>query len=108
MGGPLAEISPLWRSLMELCLEYTDLLGGRKATKYFTERERTKVKVPVLPLKNGLLQDCVSKHVNTGYIVNMVLTKIRDCYGQYIPVSNILAEMAKDKKIGAGDSNLIM
>ena len=107
-GGPLADLSTSPKTLHDLCLEYTMGLGGRKAAKFFTATERGSKRNRYRYCRRKVFWDCVAKHINAGYAVDTVLTRIRECYGQTMPVSDLLKMMAKDRKLRGGHPNLII
>ena len=99
----IAELSKTPRSLFDLWTEYVYGIGGRKPAKDFTFTERGKCKFKYCRRK--VVWDCISRHVNAGYLAPTAIDRIYQCYGRSQTVSYIIVAMVKDKKTG-GHPNL--
>ena len=80
--------------------EYEFGCGENKAAKYFTSRERGKVKDKYTRRK--VFWDCIQRQINRGISFNVTIDRIYQVYGQEKSVTRIINEMRKDKK----DNNL--
>ena len=97
VSGPLVDLSSCPKNLYDLWAEYTTGLGGRKAARDFTTRERGgKLKFKFCQRK--VFWDCIVKHVNAGYTAHTAIDRVYGAYGIRLPVSTILALMIKDRK----------
>jgi hypothetical protein len=98
-----AELSKTPRNLFDLWIEYQHGIGGNKAAKDFTYTERGKCKFKYCRRK--VVWDCISKHVNAGYLAATAIDRIYQCYGRSQNVSAIIVSMVHDKRTG-GHPNL--
>jgi hypothetical protein len=99
----VAELSKTPRTIFDLWTEYQTGLGGRKAAKDFTFKERGKCKFKYCRRK--VVWDCIVRHVNAGHLAAVAIDKIYQCYGHSSNVSYIINAMVNDKKTG-GHPNL--
>ena len=97
VDGPQVDLSTSPKNLHELWAEYTVGLGGRKAAKYFTPRERGG-RLKFRYCRRKIFWDCVSKHVNAGYAVDTVIDRIHSSYGEALTVTAILNALVKDRR----------
>jgi hypothetical protein len=99
----IAVLSKTPRTLFDLWIEYQHGIGGNKPAKDFTYTERGKCKFKYCRRK--VVWDCISKHVNAGYLAATAIDRIYQCYGRNQTVSSIIVAMVRDKKNG-GHPNL--
>jgi hypothetical protein len=99
----VAELSRGPKTLFDLWIEYAFGIGGRKAAKDFTSFERGKNRFAYCRRK--IVWDCISKHVNAGFLAATAIDRILECYGRNQNVSAIITAMVADKKAG-GHPNL--
>ena len=85
------------RTLYDLWEEYTKGLGGAKAAKDFTEKERGAMKHRFL--QRNVFWDCVIRLVNSGLSAYVAINKIYESYGRRSTLTKILREMSKDSDI---------
>jgi hypothetical protein len=94
-GGTL---SPLPRTLYDLWVEYTSGIGGRKAARDFTARERGADKYRYYRRKH--VWDIVSNLVNAGVLARVAVDRIYNHYGANKPVTRIIKDIMNDKRNG--------
>ena len=99
----IAELSKHPKTLFDLWTEYAFGIGGRKAAKDFNSHERGKCRF--VYCKRKVVWDCISLHVNAGYLAATAIDRILDCYGRNQTVTSIINAMVADKKNG-GNPNL--
>jgi hypothetical protein len=99
----MSELSRAPRTLFDLWAEYAFGVGGNKAAKDFTFHERGKNRFAYCRRK--VVWDCISMHVNAGYMAATAIDRILECYGKNQNVSAIIKMMVQDKKRG-GHPNL--
>ena len=86
------------RTLYVLWDEYTKGLGGSKAAKDFTAKERGAVKYKFSRRK--VFWDCVTRLVNSGLSADVAIDQIYTSYGRRSTVTKNLNKMSKDRKSG--------
>jgi hypothetical protein len=94
-GGTL---SPLPRTLYDLWVEYTTGIGGRKAARDFTARERGADKYRYYRRKH--VWDIVSNLLNAGILARVAVDRIYNHYGANKPVTRIIKDIMNDKRNG--------
>lgn len=97
-----ATLSKKPKTLHSLWNEFEFGVGNKKAAKDFTARERGKVKYCYHRRK--VVWDKVSEMVRCGWSSHEACNKIYEAYGQQSPVTYIINEMRKDKKLGGHPS----
>ena len=104
-GGPPVRklLSDRPKTLEDLWEEWTTGLHGEKAAKDFTAAERGADKCRFC--RRRVFWDCVRERGRVGHSYKSTITKIRECYGKSLSVTDILVAMQKDKKNG-GHVNL--
>ena len=101
--GPPATLSKNPKTLHSLWREFEEGLGGRKAAKMFTARQRGQVKQMYYQRK--VVWDTVALLVRAGYTAETAVQKIYDMYGQDQSVTKIIKWMLDDRR-GGGHPNL--
>jgi hypothetical protein len=103
--GPVlvAELSRAPKTIFDVWMEYAFGIGGRKPAKDFTSLERGANRFAYCRRK--VVWDCISKHVNAGFLAATAIDRILECYGRNQNVSAIITAMVNDKKRG-GHPNL--
>jgi hypothetical protein len=99
----IPQLSKAPRTLFDLWEEYAFGMAGRKAAKDFTSFERGACRY--VYCRRKVFWDCVSKHVNAGYLAVTAIDRILDAYGRSLTVTSILILMSRDKATG-GHANL--
>ena len=99
----IAALSKGPRTLFDLWEEYAFGIGGKKPAKDFTSFERGACRF--VYCRRKVFWDCVSKHVNAGYLAVTAIDRILEAYGRNKTVSSILVLMVRDKPAG-GHANL--
>jgi hypothetical protein len=99
----IAELGKSPRSIFELWTEYAFGSGGRKAAKDFNVHERGKCRFNYCRRK--VVWDCISLHVNAGFLAATACDRILECYGRNQTVTAIINAMVRDKRNG-GHPNL--
>jgi hypothetical protein len=94
-GGTL---SPLPRTLYDLWVEFTIGIGGRKAARDFTARERGVDKYRYYRRKH--VWDIVTNLVNAGIQARVAVDRIYNHYGANKPVTRIIKDIMQDKRNG--------
>ena len=94
-GGTL---SPLPRTLYDLWVEFTTGIGGRKAARDFTARERGADKYRYYRRKH--VWDIVTTLVNAGIQARVAVDRIYNHYGANKPVTRIIKDIMQDKRNG--------
>jgi hypothetical protein len=94
-GGTL---SPLPRTLYDLWVEYQTGIGGRKAARDFTARERGADKYRYYRRKH--VWDIVVNLVNAGVQARVAVDRIYSHYGANKPVTRIIRDIMHDKRNG--------
>jgi hypothetical protein len=94
-GGTL---SPLPRTLYDLWVEYQTGIGGRKAARNFTARERRADKYRYY--RRMHVWDIVANLVNAGFQARVVVDRIYGHYGANKPVTRIIKDIMQDKRNG--------
>ena len=101
--GPPATLSKNPKTLHSLWREFEEGLGGRKAAKMFTARQRGQVKQ--MYYRRKVVWDTVALLVRAGYTAETAVDKIYDTYGQDQSVTKIIKRMLDDRR-GGGHPNL--
>lgn len=99
----IAELSKSPKSVFDLWTEYAFGIGGRKAAKDFNSHERGQSRFTYSRRK--VVWDCISLHVNAGFLAATACDRILDCYGRSQTVTEIINAMVRDKRHG-GHPNL--
>jgi hypothetical protein len=94
-GGTL---SPLPRTLYDLWVEYQTGIGGRKAARDFTARERGADKYRYYRRKH--VWNIVANLVNAGVQARVAVDRIYSHYGANKPVTRIIKDIMHDKRNG--------
>ena len=94
-GGTL---SPLPRTLYDLWVEYQTGIGGRKAARDFTARERGADKYRFYRRKH--VWDIITNLVNAGVQARVAVDRIYSHYGANKPVTRIIKDIMQDKRNG--------
>ena len=103
LHGPPATLSKNPKTLHSLWREFEEGLGGRKAAKMFTARQRGRVKQ--MYYRRKVVWDTVAVLVRAGYTAETAVERIYDTYGQNQSVTKIIKRMLADKR-GGGHPNL--
>ena len=105
VNNPPALLSRCPRSLFDLWTEYQYGVGGNKAAKHFTYKERGRCKCTYS--KRKIVWDTIDRLLRSGaqYTAVTAIDEIHRCYGQGLSVTAIINLMAKDKARG-GHENL--
>ena len=99
VGAAPASLSPNPTKLYELWHEYQVGLGGRKAAKLFTTKERGG-KVKHKYHRRNVIWTMVSALVRRGMTADTAIDSIYAVYGQQMSVTNIINGIKRDKKVG--------
>ena len=86
--GPPATLSKNQRDLYVLWQEYEEGLGGRKAAKDFTARERGQVKA--MYHRQKVVWDAVPMLVWAGHTAHVAVDMIYQSYGRSMSVTKII------------------
>jgi hypothetical protein len=95
-NGGVATLSPTPRCLYILWQEYQDGIGGRKAARLFTLRERGKVKQQFSRRK--VVWETVERLVRGGVLANVAIDRIYQAHGRELNVTRIINRMLGDRK----------
>jgi hypothetical protein len=98
------ELSKQPKSLHELWQEFQFGINNQKAAKDFTTAERggkNKFKY----CRRKVFWDLIALHVQAGFLAQVAIDRVYDCYGRRLSVTAILELMRKDKTTG-GHPNL--
>jgi hypothetical protein len=99
-----ASLTPTLRNLHDVWDEYINGIGGRKAARLFTYRERGRVKHKYSRRK--VIWDLISGLVREGYTSQVAIDKIYAAYGEGTSVTEIIDRIRKDKKNNTLNPNL--
>ena len=105
VGAAPASLSPNLKNLLELWHEYQVGLGGRKAAKFFTAKERGG-KVKHKYNRRNVIWTMVSGLVRSGMTADTAIDAIYAVYGQQTSVTSIINAIKRDKKAGMLNPNL--
>ena len=107
VGAAPASLSPNPKNLFELWHEYQVGLGGRKAAKLFTAKERGG-KVKHKYHRRNVIWTMVSGLVRSGMTADTAIDSILvyAVYGQQTSVTTIINAIKRDKKGGMLNPNL--
>ena len=105
VGAAPASLSPNLKNLLELWHEYQVGLGGRKAAKFFTAKERGG-KVKHKYNRRNVIWTMVSGLVRSGMTADTAIDAIYAVYGQQTSVTSIINAIKSDKKAGMLNPNL--
>ena len=94
----LSTLSPLPRTLYDLWVEYQTGIGGRKAARDFTARERGADKYRFYRRKH--VWDIITNLVNAGVQARVAVDRIYSHYGANKPVTRIIKDIMQDKRNG--------
>jgi hypothetical protein len=95
-NGGVATLSPTPRSLYTLWQEYQDGIGGRKAARLFTPRERGQVKHKFSRRK--VVWETVERLVRGGLQANVAIDRIYQAHGRELNVTKIINRMRTDRR----------
>jgi hypothetical protein len=85
-------------TLYDLWVEYQTGIGGRKAARDFTARERSANKYRFYQRKHGW--DIITNLVNAGVQARVAVDRIYSHYGANKPVTRIIKDIMQDKRNG--------
>jgi hypothetical protein len=98
------ELSKQPKLLNELWQEYHFVINNQKAAKDFATAERggkNKFKY----CRQKVFWDLIGLHVSAGFLAEVAIDRVYDCYGRRLSVTAILELLRKDKTTG-GHPNL--
>ncbi len=98
-GAAPASLSPNPKNLYEVWQEYQVGIGGRKAAKLFTAKERGG-KVKHKYHRRKAVWSMVSGLVRVGLTADTAIDQIYAVYGQQTSVTNIINGIKRDSKAG--------
>ncbi len=104
-GAALASLSPNPQNLYKVWQEYQVGIGGRKAAKLFTAKERGG-KVKHKYHRRKVVWSLVSGLVQVGLTADTAIDQIYAVYGQQTSVTNIINGIKRDSKAGTLNPNL--
>jgi hypothetical protein len=105
-GAAPASLSPNPKNLYEVWQEYQVGIGGRKAAKLFTAKERGG-KVKLKYHRRKVVSSMVSGLVRVGLTAaDRAIDQIYAVYGQQTSVTNIINGIKRDSKAGTLNPNL--
>ncbi len=104
-GAAPASLSPNPKNLYELWQEYQCGIGGRKAAKLFTAKERGG-KVKHKYHRRKVIWSLVSGLVRVGLTADTAIDQIYSVYGHQTSVTNIINAIKRDAKDGTLNPNL--
>jgi hypothetical protein len=104
-GAAPASLSPNPKNLYEVWQEYQVGIGGRKAAKLFTAKERGG-KVKHKYHRRKVVWSMVSGLVRVGLTADTAIDQIYAVYGQQTSVTNIINGIKRDSKAGTLNPNL--
>ena len=78
-------------------------IGGNKRTKDFTSQERGALRFKYY--KRNVFWKKVLELIQAGYIANVAIDKIYQCYGVGSATTSIINAMIRDKKIGGASES---
>ena len=96
LNGGVATLSPTPRCLYVLWQEFQDRIGGRKAARLFTLRERGQVKQKFSRRK--VVWETVERLVRGGVLANVAIDRIYQAHGRELNVTRIINRMLDDRK----------
>ena len=91
-----ATLSNTPRTLYVLLEKYTKDLGGSKAARDFSAKERGAMKHKYSQRK--VFWDCVTRLVNSGLSADVAIDHTYTSYGRRYTVTKIINEMSKDRQ----------
>ncbi len=104
-GAAPASLSPNPKNLYKVWQEYQAGIGGRKAAKLFTAKERSG-KVTHKYHRQKVVWRMVSRLVQVGLTADTAINQIYAVYGQQTSVTNIINGIKRDSKAGTLNPNL--
>ena len=88
------------KSLYVLWNEWEFGIGGRKAAKMFSSRERGRKQVKFSYCLRKHFWDLISKMIQRGHTHTSAIDKVYEIYGTNLSATKILREIRRDSKIG--------
>ena len=88
------------KSLYVLWNEWEFGIGGRKAAKMFSSRERGRKQVKFSYCLRKHFWDLISKMIQRGHTHTSAIDKVYEVYGTNLSATKILREIRRDSKIG--------
>ena len=101
-GGTL---SPLPKTLYDLWVEYQTGIGGRKAARDFTARERGADKYRFYRRKH--VWDTITNLVNASVQARVAVDRIYSHYGANKPVTRIIRDIMQERGVATSAMGLI-
>lgn len=102
--GPPATLSKNPRDLYVLWREFDKGLGGRKAARLFTARERGQVKATYYRRK--VVWEAIATLIRAGRTAFVAIDLIYQSYGRNQSVTKIIGSMLRDRRLRGGHPNL--